>query len=642
MRRFATYIMMLIIMSAASPAQQNTTIDLTVRADKPGASIAPTMWGVMIEDLNFSVDGGLYAELVKNRSFEFPDPMTGWRQTAPGDIEILTSNPFGAAQPHYLRMTAGASVSNEGFRGIGARAHEGYVFTARIRAASGHPILRLELVGSDGHQLAAAKVKRIFPGWDKYTAVLQPSATDAKARLNLIVEGTGAADLDQVSLFPRRTWRNRPNGLRADLMQMIADLKPGFVKFPGGFATEGRGLDSRYPWKQTIGDIAERKPASNPWSKFSPRPLPDYHQSFGLGFYEYFQLSEDLGAAPLPVLNPGMAANFTGQTVPLDQLGLYIQEARDLIEFANGSPDSEWGAKRTAMGHLKSFGLKMLRIGNEQSGSGYIERYRKFAAALAAHSEIILIGGAGPTPKGADFDSTMQALRGMKTAIVDIHSHNQPDWFYTAATRFDAVDRDGPKIMMGEWAAHSEPGLINANNHNNLAMALAEAAFMTGLERNANLVVMSCYAPLLANADAWQWKPSLIWFDSLRVFGTPSYYAQMLFGQNRGDVVLPIQSTSGLHKLYTSAIRDTKRSEIIVKIVNPSPEKGIVRIALAGARIVAPGRVTVLTSANPADENSFAAPKKVFPTSEKISAADMMLNYTVKPNSLTVVRLPVR
>jgi alpha-L-arabinofuranosidase len=526
------------------------TATLTVRADKPGAKISPTMWGIMFEDLNFAADGGLYAELVKNRSFEFPNPMMGWSKIPPGSttgsIEILGQAPFNAANPHYLRIKAdgpgeGFGVSNEGFRGMGVREGEGYTFSAQVRAVEGRPALRIELVGGDGRKLAEARLDGFTSQWKRYSAPLRAAATEPKARLNIYVEGPGAADIDMVSLSPRKTWKSRPNGLRADLVQMLADLKPGFIKFPGGFLTEGPRLGGRYQWKMTIGDLAERKLIINPWNEFSPRPAPDYFQSYGLGFFEYFLLCEDLGAEPLPALNPGMATRFSGESVPLDQLGPYIQDALDLIEFANGSAISPWGKRRAEMGHLQPFNLKMLRVGNEQLGPEYIERYEQFARVLKAkHPEIKLVAGAGPDPAGNNLKFVWDKLRALNADLVDEHAHRQPEWFFSSAARFDKYDHNGPKVMMGEWAAHSLPGLVNLNNRNNWETALSEAAFMTGLERNADIVIMSCYAPLFAHADAWQWVPDLIWFDNLNAYGTPSYYVQQMFGRNRGDVVLPL------------------------------------------------------------------------------------------------------
>ena len=536
------------VLFAALTAFAAPTAILTVQTDKPGAKISPTMWGIFLEDVNFAADGGLYAELVKNRSFEFPEPMMGWSKIAPdttaGSIEIRDQDPFNPANSHYLRIKAdGASknfgVSNEGFRGMGVREGESYAFSAQLRAVEGQPALRAELVTGDGRKLAEARLDGFSQQWRKHTATLRATATEPKARLNVYVEGAGTLDLDMVSLFPQKTWRDRPGGLRADLVRMLADLNPGFIKFPGGFPTEGRSLATRYQWKQTVGDLAERKLKKSVWNSGT---APDYFQSHGLGFFEFFQLCEDLGAEPQPVLNCGMAATFSGEAAPLDQLDSYIQDALDLIEFANGPVTSPWGSKRAAMGHPQPFNLKMIRVGNETVGPKYLERFERIACAIRTkYPEIKLIAGTGPDPTGDSFDFAWDKLGNSQADILDEHSHNQPLWFFSSASRYDHYDRRRSKVMVGEYCAHSEPGLFSPNNRSTLETALSEAAFKTGLERNADVVTMSSICASLAHADAWQWKPDLIWFDNLRAYGTPSYYVQQLFSRNRGDVVLPIE-----------------------------------------------------------------------------------------------------
>ncbi len=641
-------IVILLMSSLACGDVEKVTV--TVQADKPGAKISPTMWGVFFEDINFAADGGVYAELVKNRSFEFPNPMMGWSKIPSGStlgmIEILDRNPFIDANPHYLRIKADGKdfgVSNEGLRGMGIRAGDKYVFSAQVRAVQGQPALRIVLVGSDERKLAEAKLDGFTKQWKKYSATLCAAATESKARLNIYVEGPSGIDIDMVSLFPEKTWKNRPNGLRADLVQMIADLKPGFIKFPGGFLTEGRRLDNRYQWKATIGDLAERKLMINAFNEFRPRPTPDYFQSYGLGFFEYFQLCEDLGAEPQPVLNCGMAAQFSGQMAPLDQLEPYIQDALDLIEFANGPATSPWGKKRAEMGHPQPFDLKTIRVGNEQVGPHYIERYEQFARVLKAkHPEIKLIAGVGPEPDDDRFKFAWGKLRELKAAIVDEHAHKQPGWFFGNAARFDRYDRKGPKVMTGEYAAHSEPGLINPNNRSNLECALSEAAFMTGLERNADIVVMSCYAPLFAHVDAWQWTPDLIWFDNLNAYGTPSYYVQQMFSCNGGDVVLPVSlqvPEPHTQRLYISAVCDNMTSEIIIKAVNPTKNPIETQINLSRARVASPAKAIILTSPKLTDENSLEAPKNIFPVEGMIQNVSAPFNYSFRPYSFTVLRL---
>jgi alpha-L-arabinofuranosidase len=438
----------------------------------------------------------------------------------------------------------GYGIVNEGFRGIGVRAGERYALTVQARThGADTSALRAAIVSLEGETLASADLTGIGEKWAEHSAELVPSESSAKARLVLTVPTPGAVDLDLVSLCPEKTWKNRPHGLRADLVQKLSELKPAFMRFPGGCIVEGSQLDRRYQWKTTIGDRAQRKLIINRWNyEFAHRPTPDYFQSFGLGFFEFFQLAEDVGAEPLPILNCGMACQFnTGELVPLDELGPYIQDALDLIEFANGPVTTPWGAKRAALGHPEPFGMKLLGVGNEQWDQQYFDRYAVFAKVLKEkHPEIQLVSGAGPFPSDAHFKFAWPLLRGLKADIVDEHCYAMPDWFLRSATRFDDYNRNGPKVFMGEYAAQSID-ICSPDNRNNLRCALAEAAFMTGLERNSDVVVMSSYAPLFGHEEAWQWRPNLIWFDNLASYATPNYYVQQLFSQNRGDVVLPVE-----------------------------------------------------------------------------------------------------
>ena len=632
---------------------------IEVQVNKPGAKINSAMWGIFFEDINFGADGGLYAELVKNRSFEFPDPLMGWSKISPslakGQLSVRTDAPFNAANPHYLRIEsevkAPFGVSNEGFRGMGVRRGEAYNFSAQIRAVSGSPIVSLQLYGEDGTLLDAVQLKDFSADWKKYTAVLHPKDTDAKAHLCVLLEGEGAVNIDMVSLFPERTWKNRPGGLRADMVQALADLHPGFLRFPGGCIVEGSVLERRYQWKNTIGPIEERKLLINRWNyEFLHRPTPDYFQSFGLGFFEFFQLCEDIGAEPLPILNCGMACQFnSGELCPLDQLDTYIQDALDLIEFANGATNTTWGAKRAAMGHPEPFNMKMLGVGNEQWGAQYIERYAKFAAALKAkYPEIKLISAAGPDPADERFKFAWSKLRELNADIVDEHSYAKPEWFFSNTHRYDNYDRNGPKVFMGEYAAQSV-AIVSTKNRNNWECALSEAAYLTGLERNADVVRMASYAPLFANTEAWQWTPNLIWCDSLHLYGTPNYYVQQLFSRNRGDVILPtqlsgIQETSAqVQRLYASATRDDRAGEVIVKVVNPGNDATEAKINLAGVSQVEPeGMAIVLAGSNLKDVNSMEQPKKISPVESKFDKVASNFTYSFQPHSMTVLRIKAR
>jgi alpha-N-arabinofuranosidase len=431
---------------------------------------------------------------------------------------------------------------------------------------------------------------------------------------------------------------------------MLADLKPGFMRFPGGCIVEGRYLATRYQWKNTIGAPAERKLIINRWNdEFKHRPAPDYFQSFGLGFFEFFQLCEDIGAAPLPILNCGMACQFnSNELVPLDQLEPYIQDALDLIEFANGPATSEWGRRRAAMGHPEPFNLKLFGVGNEQWGPQYVERYAVFAKALKAkHPHIQLVSSAGPSPDDERFHFLWPKLRELQADLVDEHCYATPDWFLNNTGRYDRYDRHGPKVFMGEYAAQSVK-VVSPDNRNDWGCALAEAAYMIGLERNADVVVMASYAPLFGHTDRWQWRPNLIWFDNLQVYGTPSYYVQQLFCCNRGDVLLPATlaggpaATNQQPRLYASASRDDRAGEIILKLLNASPARvqaslrfqGVAKLSSTGARIT-------LASPQLNAENSLTEPLKVAPAKSRLDGAAAEFSCGFEPYSLTVLRLPV-
>ena len=634
-----------VIFVLATAAISHAAATITVQTDQPGAVLNRGMWGIFFEDINFGADGGLYAELVKNRSFEFPDPLMGWHAFGQTNgIEIRDDKPFSKVQPQYARLQAGAGIANEGFRWMGVKAGEQYDFSVQARG-TGSPSLQVELVDASGKVLASGRVKKLSADWKTEKLTLRPKAAEARAQLKVSVAGTGSADLDMISLFPRKTWKNRPCGLRSDMVQMLADMKPGFMRFPGGCIVEGHTLTNRYQWKTTIGPVAERKLIMNRWNdEFKHRPTPDYYQSFGLGFFEYFQMCEDIGASPLPLVNCGMACQFnSGELCPLDELQPYIQDALDLIEFANGPVTSEWGAKRAAMGHPQPFNLKMLGVGNEQWDQQYIDRYAKFHEALKAkYPEIKLVSAAGPSPDDAHFKFAWPKLRELHADIVDEHCYANPSWFFDNTHRYDNYDRNGPKVFFGEYAAQSDK-VVSTNNQNNLECALAEAACMTGLERNGDVVKMASYAPLFANEEAWQWKPDLIWVNSLQAFGTPNYYVQKLFANNPGNVTLPVKvDAGGASTFFVSATRDYDSGETILKVVNAANKLVVANLNFAGAQNVA-SKATVFTlCGNLSDENSFAQPKKIFPVASRLDVPGPEFEFIFPADSVTVLRLKVK
>ena len=624
---------------------------LTIQADQPGAKINPAMWGIFFEDINLGADGGLYAELIKNRAFEFPEPLMGWHKLSPsksvGTLAIRDENPFNAKNPHYLRIESQGKdlfgIANEGFRGIGVKQGEAYNFTAQIRVGSGTPKLRIELYSSGGALLDTVRLEKFSGAWQKSSAVLRPKQTDAKAKLYVLVDGAGTVDLDMISLFPENTWKHRPGGLRADMVQKLADLKPGFMRFPGGCIVEGIYLTNRYQWKKTLGPIEERETMLNRWNvEFLHRPTPDYFQSFGLGFFEFFQLCEDMGAAPLPILSCGLACQFnSGEACPLDDLDSYIQDAIDLIEFANGPTNSTWGAKRAAMGHPEPFKLTMIGIGNENWQQPYLERYAKFHAVLKQkHPEIRLVSSAGPGPEDNHFKYAWPKLRELKADIVDEHCYARPEWFFNNTHRYDKYDRNGPKVFFGEYAAQSDK-TVSVFNRNNLETAISEAAFMTGLERNAEVVTMASYAPLFAHIDGWQWTPNLIWVDNLNSYGTPNYYVQKLYANNRGDVLVPVKlDGTDKKKLYASATRDDATGEVIVKIVNGESKAEEVKLNLTGLKSgKLTARALVLTGGKTTDENSLTEPMKIAPTESTVKLTGKGGSYKAPALSLTVLRV---
>jgi alpha-N-arabinofuranosidase len=494
-----------------------------------------------------------------------------------------------------------------------------------------------------GRQLGGGKIEGFGGNWKRYETVIRAKGTEAHARLNFFVDEEGTLDLDMVSMFPVDTWKQRPNGLRKDLVQLLADMHPGFLRFPGGCIVEGRQLATRYRWKTTVGDVAERRTLINRWNdEFDFRPAPDYFQSFGLGFYEYFQLAEDIGAQPLPIVNCGMACQFnSSETAALDQLDEYVRDALDLIEFANGPVTSPWGKIRAQMGHPEPFHLTMMGVGNEQWGTRYVDRYKVFAAALKAkYPEIRLVVAAGPAPAGEPFDSMWATWRTLKADIVDEHYYMVPEWFLANTGRYDHYDRSGPKVFAGEYAAQTA-AITSADNRNNWKAAIAEAAFMTGLERNGDVVRMASYAPLMAHAEAWQWKPDAIWFDNLRSYGTPNYYVQSVYANNVGTRIVPVtpQAEGGL---YTSATLDERTHELIVKAINNSASARAAEIRVNGMHAGGMGKATILANAELSAENSFEHPKAVAPETSNFEVKSGTIAVELRPYSVTVYRIPVQ
>lgn len=576
-------------------------VSFNINLKKTGAEIPSTMYGLFFEDINYGADGGLYAEKVKNRSFEFADPLMGWNTS--GKFEVLSDGPF-ENNPHYVRLKPSGhrdkhtALENEGFFGVSFEKGKKYLFSVWARVPDGGKSkIRVELTDPasdrESQALAAKEIEIEGNEWKQYSASLEPSETIVKGKLRIFLrKPETTVDLEHLSLFPSDSYNENLKMLRKDLVEKLAALKPGVFRFPGGCIVEGTDLATRYQWKNTVGPVENRPVNENRWHyTFTHRFYPDYYQSNGLGFYEYFLLSEELGAAPLPVVNVGLACQYQNKDmsahVPVDELGPYIQDALDLIEFANGPVDSEWGALRAAMGHPEPFGLKYIGVGNEQWGPEYVERLAPFVKAIReAYPEIKIIGSSGPDSEGAKFDYLWPEMTRLKVDLVDEHFYRPDNWFEIHADRYDNYSRKGPKVFAGEYADHTKN-----YKRNHFGASLLEAAFMTGLERNADVVEMATYAPLFAHVEGWQWRPDLIWFDNLRSMPTASYYVQQLYAANKGDVILPltldkkpVAGKEGQKNLYATAALDKSTGEYIVKVVNAGDSPQEINLKFDGAK----------------------------------------------------------
>ncbi len=640
---------------------QNRTI--TVKVTEPAADIQPYMYGVFFEDINLGADGGIYAELIKNRSFEFIKPLMGWKvdQKPFREGAVMVINRQEAAHrsnPRFLRVKLDKTpedalvMTNEGFRGIGIKQGLRYDFSFMYRTAATGIKLHINLLGASGAKIGGTTVT-VTGGkdaWQKQQVSFVATAGESKGKFSLSFEGSGVIDLDMISLFPSDTWMGRPGGMRADMVQMLADMKPGFIRFPGGCIVEGFNLENRYQWKKTIGPVEERQLIINRWNmEFAHKPAPDYFQTFGLGFFEYFQLAEDIGAEPLPILNCGMACQFnSAEVTPMDQLDPFVQDALDLIEFANGDVSTVWGKKRAEMGHPAPFNLKFMGVGNENWGPQYLERLEVFRNAIKQkYPGFKIVGSSGTDPSGERFDLLNNGMRSMGIDIIDEHFYRKPSWFLENAKRYDNYPRTGPKVFAGEYAGHDERVPAGGPTKNNWRAAMAEAAFLTGVERNADVVQLASYAPLFAHVDGWQWSPDLIWVDNLRVYGSPSYHVQKLFSLNKGTKVVPIHSNNealaGQDSLYASAVYDANRKEIIIKLVNAKPAAEALNLDIPGIKLNAKeASVSLMAYDNDLLSNSLDQPLAVAPKESAVPVKVKGTTYNAPGYSFSVIRIPVK
>ena len=583
--------------------------DITVRVNVDAndrKAISNELMGIFFEDISYAADGGLYAELIQNRDFEYTaSDHRGWNAQTAWTLEgegtqwsIETANPLHANNAHYALLKTekpGAKLSNEGWDGIPVKAKAKYLLSLFVK---GKGSVKVSIV-SDGATLASCVIKGTA-GWKQQKAVLTPSREAAKAKLVIEPLQAGELALDFVSLFPKDTFKGRANGLRKDLAEVIADLKPRFVRFPGGCASHGQGIDNIYHWQATVGELWERQPDMNIWN---------YHQTRGLGFYEYFTFCEDIGAQPLPVLAAGVPCQnswkggngqqggipfekeLNGKPSPYTYNGKpltmesYLQELLDLIEWANGdAKTSKLAAMRAKAGHPKPFNMKYLGIGNEDLISDvFMERYLFLINGIKkAHPEIVVIGTVGPFWEGSDYEYGWQAAKANDIDIVDEHYYNSPGWYFNHRDFYDNYDRLGTKVYLGEWASKG----------NNVSNALVEAAYLTNVERNADVVVMSSYAPLLAKEGHTNWNPDLIYFNNTEVKSTANYYVQRAFGQNAGDEYVfsthSVDYTAAgkdkpllgdiANRIDKSVVIDSKTGDIIVKLVSMLPKEAVVTV----------------------------------------------------------------
>ncbi len=637
---------------AVAASASAATTDLVMKTNKPGAPVQPTMYGIFFEDINYAADGGLYAEKIKNRSFEFPQNFMGWNTF--GNVTLQDDGPF-ERNPHYVRLGSSGhahkwtGLENEGFFGVSVEKGKEYRFSVWARTPEGGTAnLRVQLVDPASREnrqaVAEAKIAVDSKDWKKYQVILKPGTTVKDGMLRIFLnKPESTVDLEHVSLFPVDTWNGHENGMRKDLAQKLADLHPGIFRFPGGCIVEGTDLPTRYNWKNSVGPVENRPLNENRWHyTFDYRFYPDYFQSYGLGFYEFFLLSEEIGSEPLPILSVGLACQFQNKDehahVPVDSLDCYIQDALDLIEFANGDTSTTWGKLRADMGHPEPFNLKYIGIGNEQWGPEYPARLEPFLKAIRAkYPEIKIVGSSGPDSEGDKFDYLWPEMKRLNADLVDEHFYRPEKWFLEQGARYDNYDRKGPKVFAGEYACHGK-----GKKWNHFNAALMEAAFMTGLERNADVVHMATYAPLFAHVDGWQWCPDMIWYDNLESYPTASYYVQQLYTGNKGTNVLPLLTpdkkpltgAEGQNGLFASAVYDAATGEYVMKVANTSEEAQTINLKFDGLKKkegINSATVQSLHADNPDADNSLKNPTAVVPTLEKIALDNAQDWTTIVP-----------
>lgn len=647
----------LLVLAVAGTLQVKGQV--TVKSKTASKPISTDLFGIFFEDLSYAADGGLYAELVQNRSFEYtPTDRKGWHSLSYwdymtdgfgyGTVSVESTAPLHINNPHYTVLNIedegqkGIGLVNSGFDGIVIKAGEQYNFSLFAKLLSKQAVpLSIQLRNKKGEVLSETKLNVDAAEWKQYSATITATKNYDTASLAVIAMAKGKLAMDMISLFPQKTFKGRINGLREDLAQVVADLQPRFMRFPGGCLVHGDGLGNMYRWKNTIGPVEQRIEQKNIWN---------YHQTAGLGYYEYFLFCEDIGAKPLPVVPAAVSCQNSGGTwriggtgqkaLPMNEMDEYIQEVMDLIEYANGPVTSAWGAKRAAAGHPAPFNLQYVGIGNEDKITRqFNERFTIiYNAVKAKHPEITLIGTVGPAPNGEDFELGWKLANELYVPIVDEHYYMEPKWFLNNHFRYDAYDRKKSKVYIGEYASRG----------NAFSNALAEAAYMTSLERNGDVVQMASYAPLLANQSHTSWNPNLIYFTNTAVVPTVNYYVQQLFSLHMGDryyanIISFNKEAAGIKDstLAASCVTDSKTDDVIIKIVNAGAANAtaILELSAFGKRFADAALFTL--KGEPGMKNTLQQPQQVVPAAMQLPVKNKM-QFGVLPYSLIVIRIKTK
>lgn len=624
-------------------ARLGDRVEATIRVDgSRQKTISDKLIGIFFEDISYAADGGLYAEMVQNRDFEYNEKdRKGWKATtawtsSKGDIRISTEQPLSENNPHYAIVST-ESLTNEGWDGFAVKKGELYDFSFYVKNLGGKKNFNITLRSGD-EKIAEAKVKtKDKTGqWIQYTASLAPSADATKAMLVVSSTDKSEAGLDMISLFPRETFCHRKNGLRKDLAQTLADLKPKFVRFPGGCMSHGNGLENIYHWNHTVGPLQDRKPDFNCWN---------YHQTRGLGFYEYFQFCEDIGAEPLPVLAAGVPCQNSGSDkngyggqqggIPMEDMPAYIQELCDMIEWANGDPaTNKWAKMRADAGHPAPFNLKYIGIGNEDLISTvFEERCLMIAKAIKErYPSITICGTVGPFHyPSSDYIEGWKFTNEHKDVfdMVDEHYYESVGWFLNNQHYYDNYDRGSAKVYLGEWAAKVGKGGLDC--------ALVEAMHLCNIERNGDIVEMTSYAPLLSKNGHSNWSPDMIYFGNTSIDKTPSYETQRLFSTRHGDryinVSVAMADSVAANRVAASVVKDSRTGKTYLRVVNILPQTLDATLSLKSLNITSQSLVYEGFSGKPGDR-SVNIEKGTYPMLQ-----DSALKLSLPPYSLRVIEL---